>query len=145
MTPGMTRGPMRTRSSSSTTIRCVVPCRWACSNTARAGSPQLTTREQVGIRRLERADAEIREHVSDGAGERPAAGVVVQSDPQPRLPNVQGAGIDDGAAGEQRPEHVVDVDSSSGTSDRTSRRSCSTPRTPSRRRQETDKAPAGRQ
>ena len=37
--------------------------------------------EQIGIRRLQRADAEIREHVADGAGQRSAAGVVVQSDP----------------------------------------------------------------
>jgi len=65
--------------------------------------------EQVGVGRIERPDAEIGEHVADGTGQRSAAGVVVQGDPEPRPTDDEAAGVDDGAAGEQRPEDVGDV------------------------------------
>jgi hypothetical protein len=65
--------------------------------------------EKVGVGRVERPDSEIGEHVADGTGQGPAAGVVVQGDPEPRPTDEEAAGVDDGPAGEQRPEDVSDV------------------------------------
>ena len=86
-----------------------MPCRWACVEHRSCRLAAADDEQEVGIGRVEGADAEVGEHVADGAGERPAAGVVVQGDPEPRPPDVQAAGVDHGAAGEQRPQDVVDV------------------------------------
>ena len=65
--------------------------------------------QEIGIGRVERPDAEVGERVADGTGQRAAAGVVVQGDPESWSADVEAAGVDHGSAGEQRPEHVVDV------------------------------------
>ena len=66
--------------------------------------------EQVGIGRLEGADAEVGEHVADRLRERPAAGVAVQGEAKPWPSDVQGVSVDHGAADEQRPQDVFSVD-----------------------------------
>jgi hypothetical protein len=65
--------------------------------------------QEVGFGWFERTDAEIGEHVPDGSGERSAAGVVVQGDPQARSSDVEGPGVDHRAAGEQGSQDVMDV------------------------------------
>ena len=65
--------------------------------------------QEVGVVRIEGADAEVGEHVSDGAGERPAVGIVMKGHPEPGTPDVQAARVDHGSAREQRPQDVIDV------------------------------------
>ena len=65
--------------------------------------------QEVGVGCVERPDAEVGDGVADGAGEWSAGGVVVQGDAEPWSGDLEAAGVDHGTAGEQRPEHVVDV------------------------------------
>ena len=107
--PGITIGPMRTRSSSITTGRWVTRWRRAWSNTARGWLAAADHEQEVGVGSVERRDAEVGERVPDGDCQGTATGVVVHGDPESRSPDVEAAGVDHRSAGEQRPEHIVDV------------------------------------